>query len=46
MLRLKVKVTRDKNGILGPFRRSACGLCFVKHFSSSYNFMISILIWQ
>ena len=28
---LKVKVTRDKNGIFRPFWRSACGLCLVEH---------------
>jgi len=26
-----VKVTREKNSIFRPFRRSACGLCLVKH---------------
>jgi len=25
------KVTRDTNGIFGPFRRPACGLCLLKH---------------
>jgi len=29
--RSKVKVTRDKHGILQPFWRPACGLCLVKH---------------
>ena len=31
MSRSKVKVTRDKNGIFRPFRRPACGFCFIKH---------------
>jgi len=29
--RLKVKVSRDKNGIFRPFRRPACGSCLPKH---------------
>ena len=31
--RQRSKVTRDRNGIFRPFRRPACGLCFVFIFS-------------
>ena len=42
-LKVKVKVTMDKNGIFWPFRWSACGLCLVLWFMFGKISLVSIV---